>query len=132
MGENKIVNDQQLGMTNTDQQQIYGSHLSGRHNLAENSSTMLDKNNEEGSNTQQYITNQQFLDIQKEELVSDSYTLDDENYQYSLTDLLNEKVRMASNVEGDYEDILGETENAQRNEHRIKAKETDPGNPQNR
>jgi hypothetical protein len=132
MGENKMNNDQKVETTTTDQQQIYGGHQQGNYNLEETAPVIKDEKSGEGVFTkkQDHIRHQH-TDHQDEEVFSDSYKMDNETYQYSTTGRLdkNEKAEMISSVEGDFEDILGETENARRNEKVIRADENNQGNP---
>jgi len=131
MGENKNDNDQEAGKTATDGQQIYGSYQKGRHNLEASSSSQDFEDDDMIASIRQQDSNQQHIDNQ-EKISSGLYETDDIDLNTS-TGQSNEyeKTKMVSIVEGDDEDILGETENAYRNEQKIKAKETIQGNPHN-
>lgn len=137
MGENK--KDQNVAQTKNDQQQNYGSQQHGRHNR-EGTSSLTDKGFKDEMNTSMKQPNrlnrQDQDDEEREEDLSD-YEMDDDTFdqgRFSTQSQLNEMQDdyMIAKVEGDDEDILGETENAQRNSHRIRKTAPNKDNPQNR
>jgi hypothetical protein len=137
MGENKT--DQQVGNTNVDQQQTYGSQQEGRHNL-EGTPPPDDEGREEEtinpSMHQQNRMNPQDHSWPEKEDDSYDYEKDDEQFdqgRFSTRSQLNEMQddNMIARVEGDDKDILGETENSRRNQQRSKG-ESNQGNTQNR
>ncbi|MGE5457821.1 MAG: hypothetical protein ACM3RX_05665 [Methanococcaceae archaeon] len=138
MGENKI--DQQVGQpNNTDLQQTYGSQKEGRHNR-EGASAMHNEDHEEETNNPSMIQQNRMnpKDPGSLETKDDSYDYEKEDDQYDqgrfyTRSQLNE-MQYDSNiatVEGDDKDILGETENSQRNQQHSTG-EFNQGNTQNR
>lgn len=137
MGENNKSKDQKVKQTQTDRQQVYGSQQYGRHNLEGTSPNsteeFIEESNYKPSLEQQNPVNWQTQDSQGIEKNSDDYEIDDDRYEndhYTSRSQLNEMEdeNMVNGVEGDYEDILGETENSQRNQQRMREKESNQGN----
>lgn len=138
MRENK--NDQDVEKTNADHQQIYGSLQQGRHNR-EGIDPLIDENSNLEDKIpfieQQNSLNHQNQGNQDKEENSDDYEMDDDQYeqgQFSSRSHLNEMQddNMVAKVEGDDKDILGETENSQRNQQRMRKRQANQGSSQNR
>lgn len=135
MGENK--KNQNVETTKADQQPIYGSHQQGRHNREETSASEENQSDEKWNDlsmSQQNRMNRHDQGNQEREDDSFDYEMDEEQVdqgRFTMRSQLNEMQddNIVAQVEGDDKDILGETENARRNQQKTRGPEFNQGNP---